>query len=115
MDGAEGYDPWGTARIARLPEGQEYDLQSMLDAQQRLVSSGYYDSVFLSLADSPLLEALSGRSLADPPASRWTVRQDGGEFDAIAGATVSSRAVIGGVRRAMQFFTTHRDEIFAPP
>ena len=25
----------------------------MLDAQQRLVSSGYYDSVFLTLADSP--------------------------------------------------------------
>lgn len=53
IDGAERYDPVRTARIARLPEGQEYDLQSMLDAQQRLVSSGYYDSVFLSLADSP--------------------------------------------------------------
>lgn len=53
IDGAERYDPLRTARIARLPEGQEYDLQSMLDAQQRLVSSGYYDSVFLSLADSP--------------------------------------------------------------
>lgn len=53
IDGAERYDPVRTARIARLPEGREYDLQSMLDAQQRLVSSGYYDSVFLSLADSP--------------------------------------------------------------
>jgi len=53
IDGAERYDPVRTARIARLPEGQEYDLQSMLDAQQRLVSSGYYDSVFLSLANSP--------------------------------------------------------------
>ena len=53
IDGAQRYDPVRTARIARLPEGQEYDLQSMLDAQQRLVSSGYYDSVFLSLADSP--------------------------------------------------------------
>lgn len=53
IDGAERYDPVRTARIARLPEGQEYDLQSMLDAQQRLVSSGYYDSVFLSLTDSP--------------------------------------------------------------
>ncbi|MFD2754491.1 autotransporter assembly complex protein TamA [Comamonas terrae] len=53
IEGAERYDPVGTARIARLPEGREYDLQAMLDAQQRLVSSGYYDSVFLTLADAP--------------------------------------------------------------
>ena len=50
----------------------------------------------------------------DPPEARWTVRNDGGEFDAIAGATVSSRAVISGVRRALQYFTMHRDEIFGP-
>ena len=53
IDGAQRYDPVGTARIGRLPEGKEYNLQSMLDAQQRLVSSGYYDSVFLTLADAP--------------------------------------------------------------
>lgn len=53
IEGAERYDPVGTARIGRLPEGKEYNQQSMLDAQQRLVSSGYYDSVFLTLADAP--------------------------------------------------------------
>lgn len=53
IEGAQRYDPVRTARIARLPEGQEYNQQSMIDAQQRLVSSGYYDSVFLSLSDSP--------------------------------------------------------------
>lgn len=53
IEGAQRYDSVGTARIARLPEGQEYNQQSMLDAQQRLVSSGYYDSVFLTLADAP--------------------------------------------------------------
>ena len=56
-----------------------------------------------------------GRSLDDPAEPRWTLRADGGEFDAIAGATVSSRATVGGVRRAVQYFTTHRDEIFARP
>lgn len=60
------------------------------------------------------LAAFAGRSLSDPPVARWAVRTDGGEFDAIAGATVSSRAVVGGVRRAVQFFAAHRDEIFAP-
>jgi len=34
---------------ARLPTGSDYDQQVLLDAQQRLASSGYYDSVFLTL------------------------------------------------------------------
>jgi electron transport complex protein RnfG len=64
---------------------------------------------------SSWLGGFNGRSLTDPPESRWTLRADGGDFDAIAGATVSSRATVGGVRKAVQYFTTHRDEIFAPP
>ncbi|WP_027014818.1 autotransporter assembly complex protein TamA [Comamonas composti] len=55
IEGAERYDAVGTARIARLAEGKEYDQALLLDAQQRLASSGYYDSVFLTLADVPTL------------------------------------------------------------
>jgi translocation and assembly module TamA len=33
-------------RIARLPVGEEYKQTSLLDAQQRLSNSGYFDSVF---------------------------------------------------------------------
>ena len=47
--GAERYDADGARRIARLPTGEVYDQQKLLDAQQRLASSGYYDSVFLTL------------------------------------------------------------------
>ncbi|RYF79575.1 MAG: outer membrane protein assembly factor [Comamonadaceae bacterium] len=47
--GAERYDAEGARRIARLPTGEVYDQQQLLDAQQRLASSGYYDSVFLTL------------------------------------------------------------------
>jgi len=62
---------------------------------------------------SAWLRVFNGRSLADPPESLWSVRADGGEFDAIAGATVSSRSVVGGVHHAVQYFATHRNEIFA--
>ncbi len=47
--GNERYDPLNAERIARLPPGSEYDQQVLLDAQQRLASSGYYESVFLTL------------------------------------------------------------------
>jgi len=44
------YDSVGVARIARLPQGQEYAQTQLLQAQQRLAASGYYDTVFLTLA-----------------------------------------------------------------
>ena len=56
IEGSQRYDPVGLARVARLPEGQEYDQVAMLDTQQRLVRSGYYDSVFLTLADAPAVQ-----------------------------------------------------------
>ncbi len=47
--GSERYDADGARRLARVPTGSDYDQQKLLDAQQRLASSGYYDSVFLTL------------------------------------------------------------------
>lgn len=49
VQGSERYDPDGARRLARLPVGAPYSEQSLLDAQQRLASSGYYDAVFLTL------------------------------------------------------------------
>ena len=49
IEGNERYDPEGARRLARLPTGAVYSEARMLDAQQRLASSGYYDAVFLTL------------------------------------------------------------------
>ncbi|MDG5469401.1 RnfABCDGE type electron transport complex subunit G [Deltaproteobacteria bacterium IMCC39524] len=43
----------------------------------------------------------------------WRVKKDGGEFDQITGATISPRAVVGAVRRGLEFYHEHRDEILA--
>lgn len=50
IEGAERYNPAGLIRLARLPVGEEYRQSELLDAQQRLAGSGYYDAVFLTLA-----------------------------------------------------------------
>lgn len=49
-------------------------------------------------------ERFRGTSLSDPPANRWQVRRDGGAFDQLTGATISSRAVVRAVRRALDYF-----------
>ncbi len=41
----------------------------------------------------------------------WRVKKDGGEFDQITGATISPRAVVGAVRKGLEFYRQHRGEI----
>ena len=41
----------------------------------------------------------------------WRVKKDGGEFDQITGATISPRAVVGAVRKGLEFFRDHKLEI----
>ena len=69
----------------------------------------------VDVAKSTWIGVFAGRSLQDPPAPRWEVRRDGGEFDALTGATITSRAVIHAVRDAQIWFEQNRDEIFRRP
>jgi electron transport complex protein RnfG len=64
---------------------------------------------------SAWISNFAGRSLTDPAENRWRLHKDGGDIDAISGATVSSRAVVAAIRRAMQYFHLHREMIFSAP
>lgn len=66
----------------------------------------------IEAARSDWVLVFTGRSLADPPPARWAVRRDGGDFDQFTGATITPRAVVAAVRRALQYFETHHDELF---
>jgi translocation and assembly module TamA len=52
LEGVERYDAQGIRNIAQIPTGDVYSEDALLDAQQRLVTSGYFDSVFLMLDNS---------------------------------------------------------------
>ncbi len=66
INGLEHYDPVLVQRLAQLGTGTPYDQARLLEAQQRLQDSGYFDSVYLSLdtaADpdaAPVLVQLRG-------------------------------------------------------
>lgn len=49
IEGLERYDAELVTRLARLPAGSAYSQVELIAAQQRLASSGYFDSVYLSL------------------------------------------------------------------
>jgi electron transport complex protein RnfG len=53
---------------------------------------------YIDAARSPWSQQFIGRRISD--GLRWQVKKDGGPFDAMAGATISARAVTAAVGRA---------------
>lgn len=62
---------------------------------------------------SDWIHGFDGKSLENPPLEQWQVRKDGGYFDQLTGATITSRAVVRAVRDSLLYYGTHRDELFA--
>lgn len=61
------------------------------------------------------LPKFRGLSLENPPQQRWAVRADGGEFDAFTGATITPRAIVKAVRRALEFYRAKQATLFTAP
>ena len=66
----------------------------------------------IDTANSDWILQFDGKALTAPPPERWAIEQDEGEFDAISGATVTSRAVVAAVKNTLLYFERHRDELY---
>lgn len=64
---------------------------------------------------SDWIYGFDGRSLQNPGETGWAVKKDGGEFDSFTGATITPRAVVGAVHRALQYFDANQDSLFSAP
>lgn len=62
--------------------------------------------------DRDWLARFRGLSLTNPPQQRWTVRRDGGDFDAFTGATITPRAIVKAVRRTLEFYRGNEELLF---
>jgi electron transport complex protein RnfG len=77
---------------------------------------------YIELSHSNWIKNFDGKSLAKEGVASgpggalqfedWKVRKDGGEFDYMAGATITPRAVVKAVRNALVYFAQTRDTIF---
>jgi electron transport complex protein RnfG len=64
-----------------------------------------------SAAKSPWLRGFFGHSTSD---TDWRVKADGGQFDQMAGATVTSRAVSKTVQQGLSYFDAHKPLLLNP-
>lgn len=58
-------------------------------------------------------ESLSKKTAEENVKQRWQVKKDGGKFDYMAGATITPRAVVKAVFKALQFFEMNKQALFA--
>lgn len=56
--------------------------------------------------------SFNGKSLSVPVIEEWKVKKDGGEFDQFAGATITPRAVVGQVKRVLEFVAANHPTLF---
>lgn len=59
--------------------------------------------------------SFDGLSIDNPEKKNWKVKRDGGYFDQFTGATITPRAVVKAVTKALQYFELNRDSLFSTP
>lgn len=67
----------------------------------------------IEAARSDWIRGFDGRSLDDPKESLWAVKRDGGHFDQFTGATITPRAVVKAVKKALLYFRRQQERLFA--
>ncbi|MBL6703606.1 MAG: electron transport complex subunit RsxG [Luminiphilus sp.] len=66
----------------------------------------------IELRKSNWVLSFNDKTLSNPTPTSWAVTKDGGEFDAFTGATVTPRAVVAAVRKALEYSNNNRDALF---
>jgi electron transport complex protein RnfG len=68
---------------------------------------------YIELPKSPWIKGFDGKSDAVYKDNDWKVKKDGGQFEYMAGATITPRAVVKTVHKALLYFEANRDKLFA--
>ena len=63
---------------------------------------------YIDIAKSQWIKLFDGESLIKTGSANWAVTKDGGTFDYMAGATITPRAVIKAVNKALQYFEENK-------
>lgn len=70
---------------------------------------------YIDFARNKWISLFDGASHARYKEDDWKVKKDGGQFDYMAGATITPRAVIKAVHKTLHYFEENREQLFAVP
>lgn len=105
----DGYNGRIDLIVGILADGQVSGVRVL----QHRETPGLGDGIELRRSDWIL--SFNGRSLDNTAAEDWTVQRDGGDFDQFTGATITPRAVVRAVHRALEYFEGNQEALFSRP
>jgi Na+-translocating ferredoxin:NAD+ oxidoreductase subunit G len=68
---------------------------------------------YIDIAKDDWIKLFDNESLTLTSDKDWTVKKDDGKFDYMAGATITPRAVVKAVHKALQYFEANKITLFA--
>ncbi len=101
-----GYSGDITLLIGVLPDGRVSGVRVLKHKE----TPGLGDKIELN--KNPWILEFNGRNVRDDNDPRWAVKKDGGDFDQFTGATITPRAVVGAVKKALMFINEHGESLY---
>lgn len=100
--GALGYEGTFELLIAIDPQGRLLGVKTLRQVETPGLGA--------AIADWPnaWLQTFNGKSLQGTTDSDWALKKEQGQFDRLAGATVTSRAVVQAVHDTLRYFDEHK-------
>jgi Na+-translocating ferredoxin:NAD+ oxidoreductase subunit G len=68
---------------------------------------------YIDIAKDDWIKLFDGESITKTESEKWAVKKDNGQFDYMAGATITPRAVVKAVHQSLQYFEANKDALFA--
>ena len=68
----------------------------------------------IEIKKSKWILSFNGKSLDNVTYAEWNVKKDGGIFDQFSGATITPRKVVLAIKRGLEFYKAHREELLNP-
>ena len=67
---------------------------------------------YIDIAKGNWIKLFDGESLEKTVDTKWAVKKDGGQFDYMAGATITPRAIVKAVHKALQYYAANKEVLF---
>lgn len=68
---------------------------------------------YIDILKGNWIKLFDGESLSKLSDKDWNVKKDGGQFDYMAGATITPRAVVKAVHKALKYFEANKELLFS--
>jgi electron transport complex protein RnfG len=116
--------PFAVILTAIAPDGYNGDIKLLIGIRHdgsitgvRVISHQETPGLgdYIEARRSDWIFTFNDRSIDNPERKYWKVKRDGGYFDQVTGATITPRAIVKAVAKALEYYALNKDSLFTAP